>query len=53
MLLTAHTPGYDGERLAALVREHLGVAATGEPLALESGAVPAARSGAWARCPIR
>ena len=27
VLLSAHTPGYDADRLGALVREHFGVAA--------------------------
>lgn len=40
VLLTAHTPGYDGERLAGLVREHFNVPASGRALTL------AARSGA-------
>jgi 23S rRNA G2069 N7-methylase RlmK/C1962 C5-methylase RlmI len=34
VLLSAHTPGFDGERLAALVREYFGVSATGEEMAL-------------------
>lgn len=41
VVLSAHTPGFDGDRLAAAVREHLGVAAAGAPLDLtaRSGAV--------------
>jgi 23S rRNA (cytosine1962-C5)-methyltransferase len=34
VLLSAHTPGFDAERLAALVREHFGVNAVGEEMAL-------------------
>ncbi len=40
ILLTAHTPGYDGDRLAGLVREHFNVPASGRTMTL------AARSGA-------
>ncbi len=40
VLLTAHTPGFDGERLTSLVREHIGVGAAAAPLEL------GARSGA-------
>lgn len=36
VLLSAHTPGFDGARLAALLRDHLGVAAEGGPLVLEA-----------------
>lgn len=53
VLLSAHTPGYDGDRLAALVREHLGSAATGEPLVLVSRAGSRLPLGAWARGPAR
>ncbi len=53
VLLSAHTPGYDGDRLAALVREHFGVAAAGEPLALESRAGSHLPLGAWAHSPVR
>ncbi len=47
-LLSAHTPGYDGERLAALLREHLGVAATGAELRLTATSGNVLRLGAWA-----
>ncbi len=32
VLLSAHTEGFDADRLGALVREHFGVAAAGEPM---------------------
>jgi 23S rRNA (cytosine1962-C5)-methyltransferase len=53
VLLSAHTPGYDGERLAALVREHFGVSATGESLVLESRAGSRLPLGAWAHSHVR
>jgi 23S rRNA (cytosine1962-C5)-methyltransferase len=40
VVLSAHTPGWDGDRLAALVRDAFGIAADGEALR------PRARSGA-------
>lgn len=49
VLLSAHTPGYDGERLAALLREHFGVAADGGPLALDARSGNRLELGAWAR----
>ena len=48
-VLSAHTPGYDGERLAALVRAHIGVGADGAPLAIDSRAGNRLELGAWAR----
>jgi 23S rRNA (cytosine1962-C5)-methyltransferase len=48
-VLSAHTPGYDGDRLAAMVREHIGVGADGGPLALESRSGNRLELGAWAR----
>ncbi len=48
-VLSAHTPGYDGDRLAAMVREHIGVGADGAPLALDSRAGNRLELGAWAR----
>jgi 23S rRNA (cytosine1962-C5)-methyltransferase len=48
-VLSAHTPGYDGERLAAMVREHIGVGADGSPLALDTRAGNRLELGAWAR----
>jgi 23S rRNA (cytosine1962-C5)-methyltransferase len=53
VLLSAHTPGHDGERLAALIREHFGVSATGEPLALDSRAGSRLPLGAWAHSHVR
>ena len=50
-LLSAHTPGYDGDRLGALTREHLGIAATGDELSLRSRAGSGLPLGAWARGP--
>ncbi len=49
VLLSAHTAGYDGERLAALVREHFGIAAEGGPLALDARSGNRLALGAWAR----
>ncbi len=49
VVLSAHTPGYDGDRLAALLREHLGVAADGRPLAIDSRSGNRLELGAWAR----
>jgi 23S rRNA (cytosine1962-C5)-methyltransferase len=48
-VLSAHTPGYDGDRLAALVREHIGVGADGGPLALDARSGNRLELGAWAR----
>jgi 23S rRNA (cytosine1962-C5)-methyltransferase len=53
VLLSAHTPGYDGDRLAALIREHFGVPATGEPMTLESRVGSRLPLGAWAHSPVR
>lgn len=49
VLLSAHTPGLDGEQLAALLREHLGVSADGGPLALDARSGHRLELGAWAR----
>jgi 23S rRNA (cytosine1962-C5)-methyltransferase len=51
VLLSAHTPGHDGEYLGALVREHFQVAATGENLVLRARSGMKLPLGAWARGP--
>ncbi len=53
VLLSAHTPGLEGDRLAALVREHFGVPAEGEAMIVESRAGSRLPLGAWARGPRR
>ena len=53
VLLTAHTPGFDGERLAALCREHLGVAAGSGEMFLTATSGNVLRLGSWARTPAR
>jgi 23S rRNA (cytosine1962-C5)-methyltransferase len=53
VLLSAHTPGYDGERLATLVREHLGVDAGGASLELVARTGNVLTLGSWARHPGR
>jgi 23S rRNA (cytosine1962-C5)-methyltransferase len=53
VLLSAHTPGYEGERLAALVREHLNVDSAGAALELIARTGNVLRLGAWARSPSR
>jgi 23S rRNA (cytosine1962-C5)-methyltransferase len=53
VLLTAHTPGFDGERLAALCREHLGVAAGNGEMRLTATSGNVLRLGSWARWPAR
>jgi 23S rRNA (cytosine1962-C5)-methyltransferase len=53
VLLSAHTPGYDGERLGALVREHFGIPATGEDLVVPSRAGSRLPLGSWAHGPLR
>ena len=53
VLLSAHTPGYDGNRLAALVREHLNVDAGGATLELLARTGNVLRLGAWAHSPSR
>jgi 23S rRNA (cytosine1962-C5)-methyltransferase len=53
VLLSAHTPGYDGRRLAGLVREHLGVDAAGADLELVARSGNVLRLGAWAHSPAR
>jgi 23S rRNA (cytosine1962-C5)-methyltransferase len=49
VLLSAHTEGHDGDRLAAMLREYLGVAADGAPLALDASSGNRLELGAWAR----
>ncbi len=51
--LSAHTPGFDGERLAALLREHLAVDAAGANLELVARTGNVLRLGSWARHPGR
>jgi 23S rRNA (cytosine1962-C5)-methyltransferase len=53
VLLSAHTPAYDGDRLASLIREHFGVAAAGEPLVLRARNGARLPLGAWAHSPAR
>jgi 23S rRNA (cytosine1962-C5)-methyltransferase len=53
VLLSAHTPGYDGERLAALCREHLGCSATPGELRLTATSGNVLSLGGWARWPAR
>jgi 23S rRNA (cytosine1962-C5)-methyltransferase len=53
VLLSAHTPGYDGERLAALGREHMGIALTPGDLRLMATSGNVLRLGGWARSPAR
>jgi len=52
-LLSAHTPGYDRERLGALLREHLGVPAMGEVLVIRARSGAVLPLGAWAHGPDR
>jgi len=49
VVLSAHTPGWDGDRLGALVRDGFGIAADGDALDLRSRAGAVLRLGAWAR----
>lgn len=51
VLLSAHTPGYDAERLAALIREHLGSRCEGAPLGLRARSGASLPLGAWAHGP--
>ena len=53
VLLSAHTEGYDGERLAALSREHLGAPSSGADLRLIARSGNVLRLGGWARTPAR
>jgi 23S rRNA (cytosine1962-C5)-methyltransferase len=53
VLLTAHTPGYDPDRLGALVRDRLGVAVDVGRLELTSSAGALLRLGAYARSRAR
>ncbi len=53
VVLSAHTEGFDGERLAALCREHLGVPSTGADLRLIARSGNVLRLGSWARTPAR
>jgi 23S rRNA (cytosine1962-C5)-methyltransferase len=50
-VLASHTPGYDGERLASLVRTHLAVAADGDALSLRARTGAVLPLGAWAHGP--
>jgi 23S rRNA (cytosine1962-C5)-methyltransferase len=47
--LSAHTAGYDGDRLAALVRDAFGIPADGEALVLRARTGATLRLGAWAK----
>ena len=49
VLLTAHTPGYGGERLAGLVREHFNIPAHGRDLVFPARSGASLWLGAWAR----
>jgi 23S rRNA (cytosine1962-C5)-methyltransferase len=49
VLLTAHTPGYGGDRLASLVREHFNLPADGRDLVIPARSGAWLRLGAWAR----
>jgi 23S rRNA (cytosine1962-C5)-methyltransferase len=49
VLLSAHTPGFDGDQLASMLREAFGVAADGGPLALDARSGARLELGAWAR----
>ena len=53
VLLSAHTPGFDGARLAALIRDRLGVDAAGQELELIARTGNVLRLGSWARSPAR
>ena len=53
ILLSAHTPGFEGDRLGALVREHFGIPAEGEAMIVASRAGSRLPLGAWARGPRR
>lgn len=53
VLLSAHTPAFDGRRLAALLREHLGVDAAGEGLVMTARSGTVLPLGAWARWSAR
>jgi len=50
-VLSAHTPGYDGERLASIVRAHLPIGATGEQFAARARSGATLRLGSWAHGP--
>jgi 23S rRNA (cytosine1962-C5)-methyltransferase len=49
VLLTSHTPGFDGERLGALVRDRLNVPVDGGSLDLVARSGAVLPLGAWAR----
>jgi 23S rRNA (cytosine1962-C5)-methyltransferase len=53
VVVSAHTPGFGGERLAALVREHFGVDGGGADLELIARTGNVLRLGSWARHPGR
>ncbi len=48
VLLTAHTPGYGGERLASLVRVHFNIPADGRDFVIGARSGAMLRLGAWA-----
>ncbi len=52
-VLSAHTPGYDGERLATMLRTYLGVNASGDDLVLRARSGSVLPLGAWAHGPDR
>jgi len=49
VVLSAHTAGYDGDRLSALIRDRFGITADGEPLRLRAASGAELALGAWAR----
>ena len=49
VVLSAHTPGFDADRLASMLRNAFGVAADGRPLALDARSGARLALGAWAR----
>ena len=53
VVLSAHTPGYDGERLAALCRDAFGAGAASGELRLIARSGNVLRLGGWARSPER
>jgi 23S rRNA (cytosine1962-C5)-methyltransferase len=53
VLLSAHTQGFEADRLGELIREHFGVSAVGDALVVESRVGSRLPLGAWARGPER
>ncbi len=51
VMLSAHTAGFDGERLAGLCREHLGVGATSGEMQITASSGNVLQLGSWARTP--